>query len=74
MHLNKKWGIIFEIGDFIKYRNQRGKVIYVQEPTYEEVGYYKIINQNGLEFIDYFYCFELDKEYNRDYKLKELGI
>ncbi len=76
------------IGDFVKYRSfflpnlllGRGQIIDIREPSIcpytrsPEPGSITIEREDGSEFIDYHYVFELDIEKMRDDKLKELGI
>ena len=65
---------LFEIGDYVKFRNIRGVVIEFSYPASSQPGYYKILKDDGNEFIDYHYVFNIDIERIRQNKLKELGI
>jgi len=68
------------IGDFVKYRSHRGQIIDMIEPSNcpytgaPEPGSITIEREDGSEFMDYHYVFELDIEKMREWKLKELGI
>jgi hypothetical protein len=68
------------IGDFVKYRSHRGQIIDMIEPSIcpytgsPEPGSITIEREDGYEFMDYHYVFELDIEKMRDYKLKSIGI
>jgi hypothetical protein len=68
------------IGDFVKYRSHRGQIIDIIEPYIcpygrsSEPGSITIVREDGSEFMDYHYVFELDIEKMRDDKLKKLGI
>lgn len=66
---------IFKIGDPVKYRDFRGKIIKITPPTSTCSGYYKIsFMENGVEkyFEDYHYVFELDIQEDRNQKINEL--
>jgi hypothetical protein len=81
MYIHEEWGTIFEIGDSVKYRNIRGIVTDAVLPTKNKFGYcsseqfsgyYRIIDSNNKQFIDYHYVFELDREGDRERKLNNL--
>lgn len=61
-------------------KSHRGQIIDIIEPYIcpygrsSEPGSITIVREDGSEFIDYHYVFELDIEKMRDDKLKELGI
>lgn len=69
----------FNIGDFVKYRSHRGQIIDIIYPhtclytRAPDPGSITIIREDGSEFMDYHYIFEL-VEKMRDDKLKSLGI
>ena len=66
---------IFKIGDFVKYRNFRGRIIEITPPTSKCAGYYKIAYmEGGVEkyFEDYHYVFQLDIEETRNQKINKL--
>jgi len=61
-------------------KSHRGQIIDIIDPyicpygTSSDPGSITIVREDGSEFIDYHYVFELDIEKMRDDKLKELGI
>ena len=67
------------IGDFVKYRTHRGQIIDIRDPwecpyTGIQAGSVTMITEDGYQFMDYDYVFELDREKMREWKLKKLGI
>lgn len=79
MFIDKEHGTMFEIGEWIVYyrfgiHHKSGIVLEAHYPINGDAGWYKILMDNGNEFIDYHYVFELDKQRTREERLKELGI
>ena len=70
----------FEVGDFVKFRKRRGRIIeivhqsncpYTGAPV---PGSIIIEDWSGKEFMEYDHVFQYDIEMMRECKLKELGI
>jgi len=81
MFIDKEHGTMFEIGEWIVHSISRfgihhksGIVLEAHLPINGDAGWYKILMDNGNEFIDYHYVFELDVQRTREERLKELGI
>ena len=85
MFIDKEHGILFEIGDFVEYfvrglprkyntKPIRGKVTDAQYPADGKAGWYAIELDDGQEFCDYHYVFQLDEQRTREEKLNRLGI
>jgi len=68
------------IGDFVKYKSHRGQIIDIREPSTcpytgdPEPGSITIEREDGSEFMDYHYVFELDIEKIRECKLNSIGL
>ena len=76
-------GLMFEIGEWIVYYrfgiyHKSGIVLEAHYPINGDAGWYRILMDDGNEFIDYHYVFELDvlkdRQAKRINKLLELGI
>lgn len=69
MFFHKKWGTIFDVGDYVTFRNKGGIVTSVTLPNDKEPGYYEVKLNNGILLVDYHYCFKLDIEETRNKKI-----
>ena len=79
MFIDKEHGTMFEIGEWIVYYrfgiyHKSGIVLEANYPNDGNAGWYKILMDDGNEFIDYHYVFELDIQRTREEKLKKIGI
>ena len=79
MFIDKEHGTMFEIGEWIVYYrfgiyHKSGIVLEAHYPIDGNSGWYKILMDDGNEFIDYHYVFELDVQRTREERLKKIGI
>ena len=75
----EEWGTLFEPGEWIKHKMRPGKgglvieAVAPQDDMYGlTAGWYRVLRDDGTEYIDYHYVFCLDEQRTREEKLNEL--
>ena len=79
MFIDERYGTMFEPGEWIYYPGRikypkQGIVIEAHYPEGGEAGWYKIIMDDGSEYVDYHFVFALDVRRTREERLKSIGI